>query len=266
MLKFCVLGEGIKYTLSPLLHGAVFAELGVNAEYTVRDVDETRFDECMKELVSDFDGFNVTKPYKRAVLGYLAEKRAEIDAVNTVINDGGRLIGYNTDIYGFGLAFDGLCGDVRGEKVLVIGAGGAAEAVLCALKNRGADVTVVNRTFSRGRELAEKYGMKAAETSIGLRPSVIVNCATVGNDGVSSPLSGREDLGDLKYAYDLVYSPAHTQFMKDCEKAGAKTSNGLSMLIYQAVVADEIFLGLDGADRKRLFAAAESAVKKELEK
>ena len=173
---------------------------------------------------------------------------------------------YNTDIYGFGLAFDGLCGDVRGEKVLVIGAGGAAEAVLCALKNRGADVTVVNRTFSRGRELAEKYGMKAAETSIGLRPSVIVNCATVGNDGVSSPLSGREDLGDLKYAYDLVYSPAHTQFMKDCEKAGAKTSNGLSMLIYQAVVADEIFLGLDGTDRKRLFAAAESAVKKELEK
>ena len=88
--------------------------------------------------------------------------------------------------------------------------------------------------------------------------------ATVGNDGVSSPLGGREDLGGLEYAYDLVYSPLHTQFMKDCEKAGAKTACGLSMLIYQAVVADEIFLGLKDTDRNRLFAAAERAVKKEL--
>ncbi len=266
MLKYCVLGSGIKYTLSPLLHGAVFAELGVRAEYTVRDVPENGLDVQMKELISDFDGFNVTKPYKRAVLGYLSEKRADIDAVNTVVNDGGRLIGYNTDIFGFGLAFDGLCGDVSGKSVLVIGAGGAAEAVLCALKKRGADVTVVNRTYERARELAKRYGAKAAERADGLRPAIAVNCATVGNDGVSSPLSGREDLSELEYAYDLVYSPAHTPFMKDCEKAGAKTANGLGMLIYQAVVADEIFLGMENADRKRLFAAAESAVKKELEK
>lgn len=264
MLKFCVLGGGIKYTLSPLLHGAVFALLGVDASYTVCDVSEKEFPDCMKELASEFNGFNVTKPYKRAVLGYLAERRTEIEAVNTVVNDGGRLIGYNTDVYGFGLAFDGLCGDVKGKSVLVLGAGGAAEAVLCALKARGADVTVVNRTFGRGKALAEKYGMKAAERTDGMRPAIIVNCATVGNDGVSSPLGGREDLGGLEYAYDLVYSPLHTQFMKDCEKAGAKTACGLSMLIYQAVVADEIFLGLKDTDRNRLFAAAERAVKKEL--
>ena len=266
MLKYCVLGSGIKYTLSPLLHGAVFAELGVKASYSVRDVSEDTLPECMKELISDFDGFNVTKPFKRAVLGYLSEKRTDLDAVNTVVNSGGKLTGYNTDVFGFGLAFDELCGDVRGEDVLVIGAGGAAEAALAALRERGALVTVVNRTYERGRALAEKYGMKAAATSDGIRPAIIVNCATVGNDGVTSPLGGREDLSALRCAYDLVYSPARTQFMKDCERAGAKTANGLGMLIYQAVVADEIFLGLKNTDRKRLFAAAESAVKKELEK
>ena len=261
MLKLCVFGSGISYTLSPIIHKAVLCELGVPAEYGVLDVSESGFDAAVRRLLADLDGFNVTKPFKRAVIPYLsAAETGGLDAVNVVKINGGRATGYNTDADGFAAALTELTGPVRGMKTLMIGAGGAAEAVAYALSRMGADVAICNRTHEKAVRLAEKFGLRAvASAKDAGAAELIVNCATPSS---APPLPEGTDLGRVRYAYDLVYSPRTTRFMTACAEAGAKTSDGLGMLIYQAIIADEIFTGLKG-DRAALRKAAERALEKE---
>ncbi len=243
MLKFCVLGSGIGYTLSPIIHATVFGELGVSAIYGVTDIPVAALRGHVDALKNEYDGFNVTKPFKKEIMLYLDEVDGKTNAVNTVKREGGKHTGYNTDVFGFAESLKSLVPDLHGINALVLGAGGACESVVSALKDGGADVTVINRTYGRAELVSELYGVKAARSVSGLRPELLVNCTSVGNDGVTSPIPYGTDMSALRYGYDLVYSPAHTAFMKDCESVGAKTSNGLGMLVCQAIKADEIFLG-----------------------
>lgn len=261
MLKFCVLGGGIPYTLSPLIHRTVFRFLGVDADYAVEDIPSEELAANLPRLLDEYDGFNVTKPHKAAVLPFLLEKNTELDAVNVV--DCGSRAGYNTDLDGFMDDLTEFAGDVCGRNTLVLGAGGAAEAVVCGLAKAGADVTVVNRSFDRAKTLAEKFGAKASDGVNGLKPELLVNCTSVGNDGRTSAFPTGLDCLKLTHGYDLVYSPPKTAFMTDCARAGAKASNGLGMLLRQAVLADEIFLGKK-LDRAALLRELERAVQKEL--
>lgn len=260
MLKLCVTGSGISYTLSPVIHKAVLGAMGVEAEYGVEDIPADKFAAAAPRLISSYDGFNVTKPFKRDIIPFLSSlETGGLDAVNAVKVCGGRAVGYNTDAEGFMLSLEQLTGDVCGADVLVIGAGGAAEAAVYALAGRGASVTVYNRTYSKAAALAAKAGVRAIErASDAGRAEIFVNCATP----PAPALPTGADTSALKFAYDLVYSPAHTPFMAACEDAGAKTSNGLGMLIYQAIIADEIFSGRSG-NRAELARAAMLAVNKE---
>lgn len=242
MLKFCVLGGGISYTLSPLIHKTVFRICGINADYAVEDIDSNSLDGSIGRLKETYDGFNVTKPHKAAIIRYLSSKETPLNAVNVVKRTGGDLTGYNTDLGGFINDLTARFGKIGGKDTLVLGAGGAAEAVVCALEKEGAKVTVYNRTYDKARALAERRGGVAAESLTGLRPELLVNCKSVGNNGENA-LPSELDIGGLRFAYDLVYSPRHTAFMKECERTGAVTANGLGMLIRQAILADEIFLG-----------------------
>ncbi len=244
MLKFCVLGYRIQYTLSPVIHGAVFDVLGVNATYGVEDIPSEELESNIPRL-REYDGFNVTKPHKLAILPYLDEVLSPISAVNTVKRSGDRLAGYNTDVGGFGRDIRSLAGDLTGVRTLVLGAGGAAEAVVCSLTGSGADVAIINRTKAKAEALAARYGASVASE---LKPQVIVNCTSAVNDGGEFVLPAEVDASELKFAYDLTYSPPITPFMAECERRGAKTANGLGMLVRQAIEADEIFLGrqLDG--------------------
>ena len=261
MLKFCVLGSGISYTLSPKIHNAVFAKLGVKAEYGVTDISKDGLAEHISVLKNEFDGFNVTKPFKNEICKYLNENNARIGAVNTVKRSNGKYFGENTDVYGFMQSLTKMTGDVRELNVLVLGAGGASEAVVCGLTEACADVTIFNRTQEKAKLLADKFGCKWAESSSGLKPELIVNAVSLGNDGVSNPMPS-VDLTSLKFAYDLIYSPERTPFLKQCEGAGAKVENGLGMLIYQAIEADEIFLDRRGQlDKEMLYALVEKTIK-----
>lgn len=261
MLKFCVLGSGIAYTLSPKIHGMVFDMLGVSATYGVEDIPPEALGSNIPRLKETYDGLNVTKPHKAAILPFLAENRAPFAAVNTVVKRKGEWVGDNTDLYGFMSDLRALVGDPAGMRTLVLGAGGAAEAVVCGLASAGADVTVVNRTASKAAALASRYNSASAARADGLRPELIVNCTSVGNDGRTNPLPLGVDTGALRFAYDLVYAPPRTAFLRACEEAGAKTSNGLGMLVRQAIRADEIFLGREL--EKEALAAEVKAVWKE---
>lgn len=242
MLKFCVLGSGIKYTLSPLLHGAVFKELGVNATYGIEDIPEEQLPSEIDRLRQEYDGFNITKPHKQTMLKHLKEMNSEVNAVNTVKrNDKGEWIGFNTDEYGFLSDLKSLTGGEVSGDVLVIGAGGAAEAVLSALKTTDSKVYVYNRTYEKAKAMAERMGVNALGDVSEVTPRIIVNCASV-NSAKESPLPDAADLGKIEYAYDLVYQPRETAFMRQCMAAGAAVKNGLGMLIRQAIRADEIFL------------------------
>lgn len=238
MLKFCVLGSGISYTLSPIIHRTVFSELGIDATYGIEDIPPEKLDKNIPRLRETYDGFNVTKPHKIAIVAYL-DAAACLGAVNTVKRSDG-WTGFNTDVYGFFADLHALTGDIKGRRTLVLGAGGAAEAVVAALTEAGADVTVLNRTASKATALAARFGVKATDSPRNQKPELIVNCTSV-NSG--SPIPSGLDMSELAFGYDLVYSPLHTEFMRDCEKCGAATSNGLGMLVRQAICADEIFLG-----------------------
>ena len=237
-----LLGKMLGHSLSPQIH----ALLG-NPDYTLFEKKE---DEIEAFLSGDFDGINVTIPYKKAVMPYLTHIDAEaesIGSVNTVIRKNGALCGYNTDIYGFEKTLERANIAFEGKKILVLGSGGAAQTVLYAAKKHNGAAYVV----SRSGEL--NYG-----NCLSLHPDaqIIVNTTPVGmypNNGVS-PFS-IEGFGSLEAVVDLIYNPQRTALLLEAERRGIKTASCLDMLFYQALRACEIFFdkSYDKKEAERLY-------------
>jgi shikimate dehydrogenase len=212
-------------------------------------------------------GFGVSMPYKLEVIPLLdgLEALAErIGAVNTIVNDEGRLTGYNTDASGARRALEEAC-PLENTRVTVLGAGGAARAVAFALSEAGARVHLANRTVSRARGLAGAIGRSTGKTltSSGLSDTapdadVLVNASSGGMAGVSlAPPIGPEDLdrwlASPRIVMDIVYKPVETAFLAEAERRGKKTVHGGRMLLHQAAAQFEIYTGheapLEAMDR-----------------
>lgn len=228
MKKFCVIGKGIGYSLSPTIHGKIYAEWGLDAEYTIRETSD--ISSAMTELRALYSGFNVTKPWKREIIPLLDMVLSDFDSVNTVVNDGGKLIGYNTDYYGFRMDFGQKTRGENLKNVLVIGSGGAAQTVVPALKSLGLRVRTESRNPDTKAELDELYGI---DEKAAFSPEIIVNCTPADFS-----------LGDYapRFIYELRYFGSKMPEL--CARKGIRYSDGLGMLIYQAIAADEIFFGL----------------------
>lgn len=239
--KLGLLGENIEYTLSPYVHDAIFSRFGIDGEYSVIDVKSDEFDGRIAEIMDTTDGFNVTKPYKRRIIPYLNEVRCDCHAVNTVC--GGK--GYNTDGFGFAMSFDELTAS-QIESVLLIGAGGAAREIYGELKKTGLSVFVWNRTEKNAVSFCEETGAMLWK---GEKTDAVINASVCGLSSNDNLLDGvRENLVQYpRYAFDLIYSPAETAFLKEMRSKGANTRNGLDMLVYQAIKSDEIILGIKPA-------------------
>jgi len=233
MKNFCLLGHNIQYSISPKVHSLIYAELGFKATYELFDVADKDFESSLPRLFY-FDGFNVTKPYKSKIIPHLiAVDNKRFDAVNTVKNS----IGYNTDYGGFFLALKSIT-DISGLNALVLGAGGVAEVVVPALKALGAGVNIYNRTYQSTLNLAKKNNTTALQNPLG-KFDIIVNCTSVGLNAGENCAKGI-DFSEAKIAYDTIYFD--TEFLKFARKAGVSvTANGLGMLVYQAILANEIF-------------------------
>lgn len=254
---YAVLAGDTSYSLSPYMHNASFKIRGLNSVFVPMQVAD--LDAFMRRMVKgatrevelNFRGFSVTNPHKRGVIKYLdwidpaAEK---IGAVNTIKVVHGKLHGYNTDAPGFIGPLVREFGDLRGARVTIIGAGGASRACVFALKENGADVTLLARDPRRAMSLSEEFDIRVAELGTGnwrLETEILINATPLGTRGKNEneTVATAEELRDVKLVYDLVYNPSETRLLCEARSAGAKTIGGLDMLIAQGVKQFEIWTG-----------------------
>ena len=233
-----LIGEKLGHSFSPYIHG----ELG-GYDYRLIELERGELGRFLKR--GAFRGLNVTVPYKKDVIPYcawLSPEARRIGSVNTIVNDGGLLRGYNTDYFGFVYMLRKAGIDVKGKKALVLGSGGASLTVRTALHDLGAkSVTVI----SRGGE--DNYGNLERHADARL----IVNTTPVGMypKVEAAPLS-LEIFPDCEAVADIIYNPSRTKLLLDAEARGIPCANGLPMLVAQAKAAAELFLGRDIPDAR----------------
>ncbi len=272
MKTYAVIGDPIDRSLSPAIHNAAFRELGMECTYIAYRIASGELAEGVESLRKiGISGFNVTVPHKMAMMDYLDEADGDcsmIGAVNTVTNSGGALKGYNTDMDGFldpirrrGIGTDGA-------SVLLLGAGGAARAIVAAFAKAGAgEISIMNRTPERAHELAafaRKAGVRASHSGYdGMREaaagcSFIVNATPAGYGGGPSPVPADIIPTDCT-VYDIVYAPMKTGLVKNARERGAGVIYGYEMLLGQACRAFEIWHGMEapyGAMKRALLGGA----------
>jgi len=241
MKRFGLLGHNIAYSLSPKIHSEYYAAHGINASYELVDTDNIA--SVADRLRKDFDGFNITKPYKQDIVPYLDELMTDAGAVNTVSRHNGRLIGYNTDGTGFLGHIRELGVTLRGKDVLVLGAGGVATVIVPVLIQEGATVSIHNRTIESALALTDKCGGAVVKDISKERPQIIINCTSVGLGGENCLPAGLS-LDRLEFGYDTIYSPPKTPFLEEAERVGARITNGYRMLELQAYEAIRIWTDL----------------------
>jgi shikimate dehydrogenase len=255
-----IFGDPVAHTLSPAIQNAAFAALGLGFVYVPFHVARKRLGEAVEGVRAlGLAGVNITIPHKVAVMEHLDEIEAhakEIGAVNTVVNDGGRLVGHNTDGAGFLKSLTEETGfNVSGKKVLVIGAGGAARAILYSvLSENPAFVLLLNRTVEKAEALVDALGpgFKGVELNAGplsgmldAAPTadLVINTTSLGMEG-NAPLDFPvEALSDGAVVADIVYSPLKTPLLTRAEARGLTVHNGLSMLIGQGAIGFELWTG-----------------------
>ena len=257
-----IIGYPIGHSISPPFQQAGLDHLAIDCRYLPYEVQPGQVADFVASLRSDaVRGINVTVPYKEAVMPFLDEIdewAAEAGAVNTIVNQEGRLTGYNTDGYGFLRALRESAGlDPAGKRVLILGAGGSARGVVQALLRAGvAEITVANRTLIRAEALADLAANRnvpaiAVELKVlqsdGIPDTtdLIVNCTSLGMhhgpDEDASPLPAHRIPGSA-LVYDLVYNPMLTPLLREANTAGAPTLGGISMLVYQGAASFELWL------------------------
>lgn len=240
-----IIGNPVAHSLSPQMHNRAFAAHGINAVYVPFQVADApgfikRFVHPQtRETAFEIKGLSVTAPHKQTVLPILDsvdEAARNTGAVNTIVVEDGKLCGYNTDALAALAPFDNV--DLRDARVAVLGAGGAARSVLWSLKQRAARVSVFARHQLRGASLAREYAVDfAALANADFNGfDIVINTTPLGTRGAlehETPVRS-EHLHNVKIAYDLVYNPSETLFLREAASVGCKTHNGLAMLITQA--------------------------------
>ena len=236
--KLCgIFGNPIEHTLSPLIHNAAFSHL--NLDYVFLAFKVARLKEAVDGIRAlDLKGVSVTIPHKVAVLDYLDEVEevaGKIGAVNTIVNRDGRLIGYNTDWSGAIEALEEKI-SLKGKTALVLGAGGAARAIAFGLKERGAGLTVLNRTVKKAEMLASEIGCShgGLEDAASAPFDMIINTTSIGMFPHQDSIPIRKEcLGDA-LVFDMVYNPLKTRLISEAEASGCSTVMGIQMFVNQA--------------------------------
>jgi 3-dehydroquinate dehydratase / shikimate dehydrogenase len=251
-----LVGSPVSHSISPQIHNRAFAETETDAVYIpfeVRDVEaffRRMVSPRTREMSWNLRGLSVTAPHKRAVMEYLDrldDAAAEIGAVNTIIVEGTELHGYNTDAAGFLAPLKKRVGELKGKEAAVIGAGGAARAALWSLKREGAQVTLFARNMEKAAPLAEAFGARLMhlDGSPFSQFDVVINATPLGmrgaREGETPALASQ--LSGVRLAYDLVYNPRVTRFLREAEAAGCETLYGLEMMVAQAAAQFRLWTG-----------------------
>ena len=258
-----IFGHPVKHSLSPDMHNSAFNTLGLNSVYVAFDIAPDNIEEATRAIrVMGIKGINITIPHKQTIISFLDEVSPDAKltgAVNTVKNENGKLWGFNTDVGGFLRAIrEDLDFSPEGNTLFLIGAGGAARAVLSAFcMNGGAVVYIADIIQAKAIELANQF--KANFQNIAIETvapddqnilkqkfgeaDILVNASPAGMDGVGSHDIPLTSLNKNAVVYDLVYKPPNTKLLNDAKELGHKASGGLTMLLYQGAESFEIWTG-----------------------
>jgi shikimate dehydrogenase len=260
-----IFGYPVSQSLSPAMHNAAFTHLGLDCVYLAFDVDPRNVAQAVSSIRAlGLCGINVTIPHKQSVMAGLDEIAPEasmVGAVNTIVNENGRLKGYNTDVSGVLRALHSeLEFAPRGKNIFIVGAGGASRAVIVAMCTGGArSVSIVNRTYLKARKLSEEFSPQFGSVAFSAAPlddadrvaeliaqaDIVINCSSAGMGDVEPLCLPLDLLGKDCVVYDLVYKPPVTPLVRDSRALGLKSESGLGMLLYQGVDAFEIWTGED---------------------
>ena len=259
-----IIGYPLSHTLSPSMHNFIYQKLGIDVEYKKWEISPNNLKSHIEKINNEnFIGANITVPYKEKIVSLLDEIRNEAKftgAVNTIVKNNNKLIGYNTDVYGIEQTLDiKLKNDVINNAV-IFGAGGAAKAALFVLLQRGLNnLTIVNRTKSNALKMISKFdnvnydqtiitlNEKSQIKSACLSADLIINTTILGMKG-----SGYEDISPIdstfidsnSVIFDMVYNPTKTQLIKIALERNANIIEGLNMLVYQAIKSIELWTGI----------------------
>lgn len=256
---FTVIGCPIKHSFSPVIHNTMAGITGRDFIYTAMEVQP----DCIQGAIKGayclgIKGINVTVPHKVAVMDLLCDidKRARvIGAVNTLKYTEDGYVGYNTDVIGVGYAIKNKGYGIKDKTVLLLGAGGAANACAVMACDEGCkELIIANRTVDKAKRLAKSlssyYDCEIKAIAISdinaiEKCNLVINATTVGFGDKTglSPIENKSfyKTKGVEFVFDAIYTPWETQLLKDAKEAGVETLNGFSMLVYQAVAAEEIW-------------------------
>lgn len=256
---YCLIGHPISKSLSPEIHNYSFNQNNINARYLALDVLEDGLREAVDGIRHlGIKGVNVTIPHKVDIIKYLDEIDEEarlLGAVNTVKNENGKLIGYNTDARGFISVLEDKNIEIKGKNIALLGAGGAARAIAIMLaKEEIEQITIFNRTVEKAQlivsEISDEFpkvlgsaeSLGDSELDFG-SVDILINCTSVGMypKDDEMPLDPKLLKSDAVIC-DIVYKPLKTKLLKAAEENGQTAIGGLNMLIYQGILSEEIWL------------------------
>ena len=242
--RACLMGHPVAHSRSPMIHGYWLKTLGIDGAYELEDLPPEKFPAFVRELQKNgYVGGNVTIPHKEAAYKAVAQRDAAaeaVGAVNTLWYESGRLVGGNSDVHGFVANLDEQAPgwDIAGCRALLLGAGGAARSAAYVLKQRGAHVTIANRTASRAEEVAKQFGAVAKAWSdiprILAETDLLVNCTSLGMAGKPGLNIDIAALKRSAVVYDIVYVPLETRLLAQARAGRHRVVDGLGMLLHQA--------------------------------
>ena len=254
-----LIGDPVDHSLSPAIQNAAFRSVGLNAVYLVFPVRKEELRSAIQGLKSlKVRGFNVTTPHKKAVIRYLDDvetEAAEIGSINTVKNEEGILTGFSTDGSGVLNAMKAARVVPDGRSVLLMGAGGAGRVIASALAERGCSLKIANRTGSNAKRLAKslyrKFGRKVEVIPLSKKnleefvnqADILLNTSSMGMDGKHNPPIDKKWIRRDHWVVDIVYRPVRTKLLRDAALAGARTINGLDMLVNQGACSFTLWTG-----------------------
>jgi len=250
MKKYLVIGNPIEHSLSPKIHNWWLKEYNIDAVYDKVKLEKHEIKNFIQDIKQQkIIGCNVTVPFKNSVIPFidkLSLAAEQTQSVNTIVFDNGDLVGHNTDIAGFGTAIRKLNFNMKGKKILILGAGGVVPSIIFALKNMHvSEIVVSNRTIDKAENLKNLFdNLKVIEWGNLTNFDVVINATSLGlkNETINLDFSS---VGRSKLFYDVIYNPAQTNFLKKGKELGNLAENGKNMFIYQALEAFKLWHKID---------------------
>ena len=248
--KYFVIGNPIDHSLSPILHNHWLKENNINAIYDKKKTDKRDLQSIILKIKQkQINGINVTLPFKKTIIPYLDKLSPEAEqtqSVNTIVLDNDNLVGHNTDIPGFAKAIKNLNFNIKGKKVLILGAGGVVPSIIFALSRMNVnEIIISNRTRQKADDLKNQFKtLKVIDWGKLPNFDIIINATSLGLNSEEITLDF-SNVGEKKLFYDVIYNPSLTNFLKIGKNLGNRSENGKLMFVYQALESFKLWHGVE---------------------